>query len=70
MLPSRATRIFPRTATSSTSVAHVLTLVHNEYLQQLGATTAVRRISGAPSRVSLNVSGDACVCMRLDADAM
>ncbi|AFR93573.1 hypothetical protein C343_01467 [Cryptococcus neoformans C23] len=55
MLPSQATRIFPRTAIPCTSVAQVLTLVHNEYLQKRGTTTAVRRISDAPSRISSTV---------------
>lgn len=70
MLPSQATRIFPRTAIPCTSVAQVLTLVHNEYLQKRGTTTAVRRISDAPSRISSTVSGDVCVGMRLGADAI
>ncbi|KAE8540899.1 hypothetical protein D1P53_002251 [Cryptococcus gattii VGV] len=56
MVPSRVTRILPRATTSSTAAAHVLALVHNEYLQQLGATSTVRRMSQEPSKVNSSMS--------------
>lgn len=64
MVPSRVTRILPRATTSSTAAAHVLALVHNEYLQQLGATTTVRRMSQEPSKVNSSVSCHTCVYMQ------